>query len=39
VALAVSGAVLVMLYSGYAVLLHREATRLPLSAAVAEVAQ
>ena len=34
-----SGAVLVMLYSGYAVLLHREAARLPLSAPVAEVAQ
>jgi type VI secretion system protein ImpK len=31
VALAVSGAVLVMLYSGYAVLLHREAARLPLA--------
>jgi len=39
VALAVSGAVLVMLYSGYAVLLHRDAARLPLTAPVAEVAQ
>jgi type VI secretion system protein ImpK len=39
VALAVSGAVLVMLYSGYAVLLHRDAAHLPLSAPVTEVAR
>jgi type VI secretion system protein ImpK len=39
VALAVSGAVLVMLYSSYAVLLHREAAHLPLAAPATEVAQ